>query len=379
MTTGSGSIESAVDALKTGAYDYITKPFHLDEIKSRIQKAWEYHSLRNENRNLRRQIISSSKVDNLIGNSLPMNRLKQMIRNVADSDSTILILGESGTGKELVAKALHFHSGRQDRLMIPVNCGAIPEDLLESELFGHVRGAFTGAIKDRIGRFQLADGGTIFLDEIGDMSPKLQVKILRVLQEQEIEPVGAIKTINVNVRVIAATNRDLEKDVQDGRFREDLYYRLNVIPITIAPLRDRRDDIPMLITHFRDRFAKLKKRSIRGFTDTAMTCLCHYDWPGNVRELENMVERLSIIHTGQQIDVEDLPEKFAGPRSIPQPETSSEMPDTGIDFNKLVDQYERVLVRMALDKAGGVKNRAAALLDIKRTTLVEKMKKKGMS
>lgn len=378
VATGYGSIESAVEALKTGAFDYITKPFHLDEIKSRIKKAREFQTLRTENQTLRRQLLSTNRVANLIGDAPPMNALKEMILNVADSDSTVLILGESGTGKELVAKALHHHSSRSEAPMIPVNCGAIPEDLLESELFGHIKGAFTGASNDRIGRFQLADGGTILLDEIGDMSPKLQVKILRVLQEQEIEPVGSTKTLKVNVRVIAATNRDLEKDVEDGRFREDLYYRLNVIPMTIVPLRERREDIPMLLAHFVERMAKTRKRSIRSFSDSAQAALSAYDWPGNVRELENLVERMSILCPDQEINVTDLPEKFTGVQRAPQPTQSGEIPDDGIDFNGLVDQYERALITKALEKAGGVKNKAAGLLDIKRTTLVEKMKKKGM-
>lgn len=379
VATGYGSIESAVEALRTGAYDYITKPFHLDEIKSRIHKAREFQSLRTENQTLRRQLISSSKVENLLGNSAAMVALKRMILNVADSDSTVLILGESGTGKELVAKALHHHSSRSDQPMIPVNCGAIPEDLLESELFGHVKGAFTGAMADRIGRFQLADRGTILLDEIGDMSPKLQVKILRVLQEQELEPVGATKTIKVNVRVVAATNRDLEQDVADGRFREDLFYRLNVIPIEIVPLRERPDDVPLLIAHFTERFAKTRKRKPCRFSDAAMEAIVAYRWPGNVRELENLVERMGILCPDQEIHPEDLPEKIGGVTRPPEPITTSQIPDEGIDFNSLVDQYERSLISKALEKSGGVKNQAANLLGIKRTTLVEKMKKKGMA
>lgn len=379
VATGYGSIESAVEALKTGAYDYITKPFHLDEIKSRINKALEYQSLRSENQDLRRQLMSTNLVDNLIGNSPSMEALRQMVKNVADSDSTVLILGESGTGKELVAKALHYHSRRAERPMIPVNCGAIPEDLLESELFGHMKGAFTGASSNRIGRFQLADGGTILLDEIGDMSPKLQVKILRVLQEQQIEPVGSTQTINIDVRVIAATNRDLEEDVATGRFREDLFYRLNVIPLHVPPLRDRREDVPILIAHFMDKFSQSRSRSVRRFSDPAMSALIGYDWPGNVRELENLVERMTILHPDKEIQIEDLPEKFSGLKSMPEPEQTADIPEEGIDFNGLVDQYERRLIERALDKAGGVKNQAANLLHIKRTTLVEKMKKKGMA
>lgn len=382
MATGYGSIESAVEALRLGAFDYITKPFHMDEIKLIVQKARAFQILKMENQSLRREIKRSYKLDTIVGTSAPIKALNSIIRTVADSDSTILILGESGTGKELVARALHYHSDRVNQPMIPVNCGAIPEDLLESELFGHVKGAFTGATMNRVGRFQLADGGTIFLDEIGDMSPKLQVKLLRVLQEQTFEPVGATDTVKVNVRIIAATNRDLEKDVQDGRFREDLYYRLNVIPIRIPPLRERTDDIALLISHFIERFNKLKNRRLSHFTDQAMAALCAYHWPGNVRELENLVERMAILHVEGIIDLPHLPEKFSGlsPKPLLSAASASmEIPDDGIDFNALVDQFETQLIVQALEKAGGVKNKAAALLRIKRTTLVEKMKKKGMA
>ena len=380
VATGYGSIESAVEALRLGAFDYITKPFHLDEIKILVHKAREFQALQTENRALKRQIKSAGQQEKIIGSSPVMRRLGDLIRTVADSDSTVLVLGESGTGKELVARALHFNSDRSEMPLIPVNCGAIPEDLLESELFGHVKGAFTGATMNRIGRFQLADGGTIFLDEIGDMSPKLQVKLLRVLQEQSFEPVGATQTVRVNVRIIAATNRDLEKDVAEGRFREDLYYRLNVIPIHIPPLRERRDDIPLLVQHFIDRFNRSKGRKLKGFSQEAMNVLCSYNWPGNVRELENLVERMAILHSEGEIGVEQLPEKFHG--LAPQPPRLAaddlEIPDSGIDFNALVDEFESRLILKALEKAGGIKNQAAQLLGIKRTTLVEKMKKKGM-
>ncbi len=378
IATGYGSIESAVEALRTGAYDYITKPFHLDEIKSRVNKAREYQSVMSENKTLRKQLRSSNQIENLIGNAPGMIELKRLILNVADSDSTALILGESGTGKELVAKAIHYHSSRAEKPLVPVNCGAIPEDLLESELFGHVKGAFTGATANRIGRFELADGGTIFLDEIGDMSPKLQVKLLRVLQEHQLEPVGSTKTINVNVRIIAATNRDLEADVNEGRFREDLFYRLNVIPIEIPALRDRIEDIPLLVAHFTEDFKRTRGRSFLGFTDAAHQCLNGHAWAGNVRELENLIERMTILNADREVDIEDLPEKFAGARALSEPTVAAEIPDSGINFNNLVDQYERVLIGKALEKSGGVKNQAALLLNIKRTTLVEKMKKKGM-
>jgi len=383
VATGYGSIESAVEALRLGAFDYITKPFHLDEIKILVHKARAFQALKMENQTLRKELRRSNKLDNIIGASASIQSLNTMIRTVADSDSTILILGESGTGKELVARAIHYNSDRANQSLIPVNCGAIPEDLLESELFGHVKGAFTGATMNRIGRFQMADGGTIFLDEIGDMSPKLQVKLLRVLQEQSFEPVGATETVRVNVRIITATNRNLERDVQDGRFREDLYYRLHVIPIHISPLRDRIDDVPLLIAHFIERFNKTKGRRLTRFSDSAMAALCAYHWPGNVRELENLVERMAILHSEGEIDLGHLPEKFSGlsprpfvPAAVGGPLV--EIPEEGIDFNGLVDQFEMQLIMRALEKAGGIKNKAASLLNIKRTTLVEKMKKKGM-
>lgn len=380
VATGYGSIESAVEALRLGAFDYITKPFHLDEIKILVHKAREFQALQVENQTLKRELKRTGKLENIVGNSASIHTLNDMIRTVADSDSTTLILGESGTGKELVARALHYNSPRANKPLIPVNCGAIPEDLLESELFGHVKGAFTGATMNRIGRFQMADGGTIFLDEIGDMSAKLQVKLLRVLQEQTFEPVGAMASIKVNVRIIAATNRNLEKDVKDGLFREDLFYRLNVIPINIPPLRDRIDDLALLLQHFVERFNKLKGRKLTRFTDRAIQALSTYAWPGNVRELENLVERMAILNSVGEIDLEQLPEKFSGLSAAPTATGPAviEIPEEGIDFNALVDQFECALIRKALDKAGGIKNKAANLLNIKRTTLVEKMKKKGL-
>jgi transcriptional regulator with PAS, ATPase and Fis domain len=286
----------------------------------------------------------------------------------------VLICGESGTGKELVAKAIHYNSDRKDEPMIPVNCGAIPEDLLESELFGYEKGAFTGALKTRIGRFELADRGTIFLDEIGDMSPALQVKILRVLQEHEFERVGGVKSIKVDIRIVAATHRDLEKAVKQGVFREDLYYRLNVIPITIPPLRERTSDIPLLTHHFMKKFNRGKKQNIKGVSQESMNTLLRYHWPGNVRELENIIERMVILKGEGIIEKEDLPEKLLGAEwsdGIP----SLEIPESGISFNTAVSEFEKELMLRALNKTNWIKNRAAKLLQLKRTTLIEKMKK----
>lgn len=378
VLTGYGSIESAIEALRTGAYDYITKPFHADEIKILVRKALEYKKLHKENIYLRRQVQSAYRIENIIGSSPGMQELFQLIETVADSDSTILIFGESGTGKELVARAIHYAGVRRNHPLIPVNCGAIPEDLLESELFGHVKGAFTGAVMNRVGRFHLADGGTIFLDEIGDMSPKLQVKLLRVLQEQEFDPVGSTETVKINVRVIAATNMDLELSVAEKRFREDLYYRLNVIPLHIPPLRERHEDIPLLIQHFVEKFNRLKHRKITGFSPDVIELLQEYPWPGNVRELENLVERIAILKSVGKVTVRDLPQKFKVPQADTIP-AGQFFPEDGIDFNNVVDDFEKRLILHALNKASGVKSRAARLLRVKRTTLVEKIRKKGIS
>jgi transcriptional regulator with PAS, ATPase and Fis domain len=303
-----------------------------------------------------------------------MQQVFQFIEKIAATSSTVLICGESGTGKELVAKAIHYNSDRKDEPMIPVNCGAIPEDLLESELFGYEKGAFTGALKTRIGRFELADRGTIFLDEIGDMSPALQVKILRVLQEHEFERVGGVKSIKVDIRIVAATHRDLEKAVKQGVFREDLYYRLNVIPITIPPLRERTSDIPLLAHHFMKKFNRGNEQNVKGVSQESMNALLRYHWPGNVRELENIIERMVTLKGEGIIEKEDLPEKLLGAEwsgGIP----SLEIPESGISFNTAVSEFEKELMLRALNKTNWIKNRAAKLLQLKRTTLIEKMKK----
>ncbi len=307
-----------------------------------------------------------------------MQKVFSVVEKVATTSTTVLILGESGTGKELIAKALHRLSGRSGRL-VPVNCGAIPEDILESELFGHERGAFTGAVNTRIGRFQLADGGTIFLDEIGEMSPKLQVKLLRFLKESKIEPVGSTKTIDIDVRVIAATNKDLLQEVKAGRFREDLYYRLQVVPIDLPPLRARDKDVELLAQHFmRNACENLGKRTI-GFSVAAMNRFRAYQWPGNIRELENLLERLAILAEGETLQEHELPEHMREAREeCAVFETAEEIPSDGIDFNAMVDQFETKLISMALLRTNGNKKAAAQLLRLNRTTLVEKIKKKGL-
>ena len=374
LITGYGTIKSAVDAMKAGAYDYVTKPFQIDEIKIVIERALEHHRLQRENVSLRKQLKRKYKFENIIGDSEAIQEVFQMIEKVADSDSTILIRGDSGTGKELIARAIHFNSYRRERPLIPVNCGAIPEDLLESELFGHVKGAFTGATTTRIGRFELAHNGTIFLDEIGDMSPSLQVKVLRVLQEQEFERVGGTNTIRVNVRVIAATNQNLEDAVVERTFREDLYYRLNVIPIFVPPLRDRKSDIPLLAHHFIERFNREKKKKVDHISSEIMDYFLHYDWPGNVRELEDTIERLVILKGRGSIVPKDLPDKIRNKGQY-HVLRKIQIPDDGVCFKTAVNEFEKELILQALNKTDWVKNKAAKMLNLKRTTLVEKMKK----
>jgi DNA-binding NtrC family response regulator len=377
ILTGHASIETAVDATRNGAFHFVTKPCNLDEIMTLVDRALSHSQLTKENQHLRTALGSKYQFDNIIGQSDAIRDVLSMIERVAQSDSTVLVMGESGTGKELIAKALHFNSNRNQEPFIPINCGAIPAELLESELFGHVKGAFTGAIANRTGRFELAEDGTLFLDEIGDMSPALQVKLLRVLQERSFEPVGGTKTINSNVRVIAATNVDLEDAVEDGRFREDLFYRLNVIPIRIPALRERKSDIPLLLHHFISAFNRSRGRHLAGISTDAMALLVNYAWPGNIRELENLVERLAILKGTGVIDVMDLPEKYR--RSTVESDPSNvDIPANGVDFNTAVDNYENALIMRALEKTGWNRNQAAMLLKLNRTTLVEKIKKKGL-
>jgi DNA-binding NtrC family response regulator len=377
VLTGFGTIKDAVEATKRGAFHYLTKPFNIDELLTMVDKTLEHKKLQTENKVLKSQLQEKYRFDNIIGRSPEICAVFDLIERVADSDSTILITGESGTGKELVARAVHYNSHRADKLMVPVNCGAIPEELLESELFGHVKGAFTGALTSRQGRFEVAHSGTIFLDEIGDMSPSLQVKILRVLQEQKFEPVGSAKTTEVDVRVIAATHKDLDVAVKDKSFREDLFYRLNVIPIRIPALRDRKSDIPLLIHHFLKHFNDTKRRDINGIHPEAMDLLTTYSWPGNVRELENLIERMVIIKGHGIIEVRDLPERYLQ-RQVAMTAESAVVPNKGLDFNSAVDNFENALIMQALERTGWNRNKAASLLNLNRTTLVEKIKKKGL-
>ena len=376
MITGHGTVNTAVDAMKLGAFDYIVKPIKDDLVKLTVARALSYAKLKEENITLKDQLNDKYDFGKMIGYSDCMKKIFDTIEKVSASDSTILITGESGTGKELVAKAIHFNSSRKNQPLVTVNCGAIPEELLESELFGHEKGAFTGAIRTRIGRFELAHGGTIFLDEIGDMSPALQVKMLRVIQEKDFDRIGGVKTIQVDVRIIAATNQNLEKAVIEKKFREDLFYRINVIPIHLPPLRERGPDIAILANHFLRKFNKLKKKNLSHFSQDALGCLIRYPWPGNVRELENLIEMLVVMREEGDIEVSDLPPKLLNLRD-PEPSSLCHicLPVNGINFNEMVSQFEKDLLLQALRKSSGVKNRAAKLLNLNRTTLVEKLKR----
>ncbi len=380
VITGYGGTDSSIEALRAGAFWYLEKPFeqsNLDFVRRLAAQAIEHGRLKAENRVLHRQLRSRYRFDNIVGGSPSLRRVLKLVERVAHTDSTVLIRGESGTGKELVARAIHFNSARADRGLVTVNCGAIPEELLESELFGHVRGAFTNAIAHREGRFSLANGGTIFLDEIGDMSLNLQVKLLRVLQEQTFEPVGSSKTVQLNVRISAATNQELETAIAEKRFREDLFYRLNVIPVEVPPLRERREDIPMLVRHFIERANKDREQRVTGISEAAVARLVECRWPGNVRDLENLIERLVVLRGSGEVGLEDLPEPYAHPGAAPAA-AAPRVPASGIAFNEVVDRFESDLILQALEQTQWNKNRAAQLLGLNRTTLIEKIKKKGL-
>jgi len=380
LITGHASAETAVEAMKEGAFDYITKPFNFDQLKILVEKALEKSRLVSENLYLRQQLRGKYKFANIIGHGLAMQAVFSRLEKIVNTDSTILILGESGTGKELVAKAVHFNSPRREKPFVAINCGAIPAELLESELFGHVRGSFTGAVSDKPGKFELANRGTIFLDEIATMPMHLQMKLLRVLQEQEIERVGGSRRIQLNVRVISATNADLEKRVRQGQFRDDLYYRLNVIPIVLPPLRDRREDIPLLARHFLQKSCKDMKRPLMALSREAMGALENYQWPGNVREMENVIERTVALTDGESIGMHDLPPNIdLSDTAGSEPTLDAPLPETGINLPEMVGDIERRMIAQALDLSGGVKAKAAVLLGLNRTTLVEKIKRLGMA
>lgn len=376
VITGFGTVKEAVEVTRLGAEGFITKPFQFEELVHVLQTAVEKRRLRAENAYLREQLRGRYHLGGIIGQTPIVLKLLELLETVAATNSTVLVTGETGTGKELAARAIHDASPRRMQKFVAINCSAIPETLLEAELFGHVRGAFTGAIANRQGRVEQAHRGTLFLDEVGTMSPALQVKLLRVLQSREFERVGDSQTIKVDVRVIAATNSDLKQMVADGTFREDLYYRLNVIPVHVPALRDRRPDIPVLAQHFLDRLTRdTPARGRVTLAQDAQQALMAFSWPGNVRQLENVMERAFALSPGRaQIEVDDLPEELRS-RPIVTSAEALTIGDEGIEFDRLVGDFERELIRRALDKSGGNKRHAADLLHIKRTTLIEKLKR----
>ena len=376
VMTGFGTVKDAVEVIKRGAADFVTKPFQFDELWHALQGAMEQRRLRIENAWLREQLDQRHSFEGIVGRSRAMQDLFQLLQTVAPTSSTILITGETGSGKEIVARAIHHASPRRAHRFMAINCSAIPENLLEAELFGHTRGAFTGAVGTRQGKIEQAHRGTLFLDEVGTMSMALQMKLLRVLQEREFERIGDSQTIKVDVRVIAATNADLTRMVADGSFREDLFYRLNVIPVRLPALRERREDIPLLVPHFLQKFGAELNRPTLTVSQAALRCLMTSQWPGNVRQLENAMERAVALSGGRtQVEVSDLP---------PDIQRASEgepflyglaLPDDGIDFDMFIARIEREVIRKALERTGGNKAAAAQVLNLKRTTLVEKLKR----
>jgi two-component system response regulator AtoC len=379
MMSAYGTVDTAIDCMKLGAYDYISKPFKNDEIVLVLRKAEERERLKEENRRLRAEMQREYSFANILSRNERMREMFGAIRKVSDYKTTVLILGESGTGKELVARAIHHTGSRNGKPFVAVNCGAIPESLLESELFGHVRGAFTDAVADKAGLFEQADGGTLFLDEIGEMPLQLQVKLLRVLQEEEIRRVGGTAAKKVDVRVISATSRELERDVAAGRFREDLYFRLNVFTLALPPLRERREDIPLLLDHFLEKLGgKMARPGVR-CTAAALKVLLGHPWPGNVRELENVVERALVLCDGEFIDADDLPASVSG-REREEPARSGEPagPEDSLSIKRAGEQLERDLIRRALVKTGGNRTRAARLLEISLRALIYKIKEFGL-
>jgi DNA-binding NtrC family response regulator len=389
VVTGFGTVKDAVEAIKRGAWDFVSKPFQIDELLHVLDSSMERRRLKSENAYLRSQVEERYRFEGIVGKSRPMERLFQLLETVAPTNSTILITGETGTGKEVVARAIHHNSPRRVHRFVALNCSAIPETLLEAELFGHVRGAFTGAVGNRQGRLEQAHKGTLFLDEVGTMSVALQMKLLRVLQEREFERVGDSHTIKVDVRVIAATNSDLAKLVAEGQFREDLFYRLNVIPVQLPALRERKEDIPLLVQHFLAKFEAERDASAAAtgpraaadhlprvtVSQEGMRLLMAYQWPGNVRQLENAIERAVAFTAGRsQIDVDDLPTEVQQAKETAAT-SSVTRPEGGIDLEALVANIERELIQRSLERTNGNKGQAARLLNLKRTTLVEKLKR----
>jgi DNA-binding NtrC family response regulator len=370
IMTGHASMETAIDAVNKGAFAYLLKQARNEEIKQLVKKAIEIRTLRKENRFLKQELRKNHSQRPIIGKSEKIRQVFTLVDKVAQTDSTILIFGESGTGKELIAREIHYKSSRSDGQFVSINCGALPETLLESELFGHVRGSFTGAVKDKEGLFAVARGGTFFLDEVGETSPAIQVKLLRVLQEREIIPVGGIKSIKVDVRLIAATNSDLEGDVETGKFRADLFYRLNVIPICIPPLRERKDDIPLLVEHFLNLYCGRTDRPVKSVSPEAFEILMRYGWPGNVRELENVLERAVILQDARVITADDLPEKL-------RCSTTQKRGAIVAASNLTLDELEKEYLLKVLDETGWHKKKAATILGINASTLYRKLQRYG--
>jgi DNA-binding NtrC family response regulator len=371
VMTAFGTVEKAVEAMKAGAFDFLMKPFSLDYLTTVLNKALEVRALKDENRQLKEELGRRYEFDNIVGRSSAMQEIFATILRVAPARSTVLLAGESGVGKDLVARAIHFHSPRHDRPFVKINCTSIPENLMESELFGYEKGAFTGANQTKPGKFEQADTGTVFLDEIGDVPSTIQVKLLRVLQEREFERLGSNKTRHIDVRVIAATNQDLRAALEQGSFREDLYYRLNVVPINIPPLRTRKADIPFLAQHFLARLGPECGSRVTSLTDAALQKLMEYHWPGNVRELENVIERSLVMSTGVVLDADDIKMESV-PRHNPQG-TSAQLPE-----GTTLDEYEQQIIRDALSRAGGNKSQAARLLGLTRNALRYRLSQMGL-
>ena len=375
MVTAYASTDTAVEAMKLGAYDYVTKPFKLDEIRLTIANALERKRLQDENIVLKRQLRKERGSEAFIGKSPKMLEIFETIRKTADSASTVMITGESGTGKELVARAIHQDGARRKGPFISVNCGAVPEGVIESELFGHVKGAFTGAVANTLGLFSAADGGTLFLDEITEIPASVQVKLLRAIQEREVRRVGDTRDLKVDVRLIAASNRDLTKAVADGTLREDLFYRLNVIPIHLPALRDRRDDIPLLVTHFVEKISKEMGKPVRAVAPETLAVLEQYHWPGNIRELENVIERAIVLGSGEILEPSALPPDLRRPRGAQ--DVPIEIPEQGIDLETTLDRIEQQYMEAALERTGGVQTRAAELLGLSFRQFRYKLQKHG--
>jgi len=375
MMTAFGTVKNAVDAMKIGIYDYLTKPIDLDELLILTNRAIQEQSLMEENKVLKTQLTETYKFENIIGQSGRMQEVFQKIVKVANSDASVLLRGESGTGKELIARAIHYHSKRKENHFVEINCASIPENLLESELFGHEKGAFTGAYKMKKGRFEIADQGTVFLDEVGELPLSLQSKLLRVLQEKTFTRVGGIENIDVNIRLVAATNADLEKIMKEGKFREDLYYRLNVIPIYIPPLRDRIEDLGALTDHFIEKYSKKNEREIKGISEDARLAFINYDWPGNVRELENAIENAIIMCDGNVIGIDDIPGYLHA--HVTKTENFNELIEfeKGFSFKNEIESYEKEIIRQALIKSKGNKTKAARILGFTLRTLRNKANK----